>query len=52
MRVLLPSKPVSVLVKDAAGKPMENKNDWDELSKTCLLQFINSADGINVEIKW
>ena len=52
MRVLLPSKPVSVVVKDADGKPMENNNDWDELSKTSLLQFINSADGINVEIKW
>ena len=52
MRVLLPSKPLSVVVKDADGKPMENKNEWDEISKTSLLKFINSADGINVEIKW
>ena len=51
MRILLPSKPLNVTVKDAGGKPVESKNDWDELSKTCLLQFVNSADGINVEIK-
>ncbi len=52
MRVLLPLKPLSVVVKDAEGNLLENTNVWDELSKTCLLQFINSADGISVEIKW
>ena len=52
MRVLLPSKPVSVVVKNAAKNTLVNKNNWDESSKTCLLQFLNSADGINVEIKW
>ena len=52
MRVLLPLKPLSVVIKDAEGNLLENTNVWDELSKTCLLQFINSADGINVEIKW
>jgi hypothetical protein len=52
MRVLLPSKPLSVKVKDAAGNSIENKNTWDGLSQTCLLQFINSSDGRNVEIKW
>ncbi len=52
MRVLLPLKPLSVVVKDADGNLLKNTNVWDELSKTCLLQFINSADGINVEIKW
>ncbi len=52
MRVLLPSKPVSVVVKDAAGSSIENKNTWDGLSQTCLLQFINSSNGISVEIKW
>ncbi|MDQ2720010.1 MAG: hypothetical protein M3Z26_09680 [Bacteroidota bacterium] len=51
MRVLLPSKPSSVGVKDADGKTLESKNSWDELSKTCLLQFVNSANGIIVEIK-
>lgn len=52
MRVLLPSKPILVLMKDAKGKLLENTNIWDELSHTYLLQFINSADGINIEIEW
>jgi hypothetical protein len=52
MRILLPAKPVSIAVKDIEGKPVENTNDWDELSHTCLLQFLNSSDGVKVEIKW
>ncbi|MEO8414155.1 MAG: hypothetical protein ABI472_10875 [Ginsengibacter sp.] len=52
MRIFLPSKPVSVVITDAEGKAWESTNAWDELSKTCLLQFMNSADGIAVDIKW
>ena len=52
MRILLPSKPLAVVVNDVQGKPLEDTNEWDELSHTCLLHFINSSDGRSVQIKW
>jgi hypothetical protein len=51
MRILLQAKPTSVITKDKDGKTIENKSEWDEGSYTILLQFINSADGIGVEIR-
>ena len=41
-----------IIVTGVDDKLQESKNDWDELSATCLLQFVNTADGIHVEIKW
>ena len=52
MRILLPSKPLSIVVKDAGGKTLKSTNDWDELSHTCLLQFTNSSEGRSVKIGW
>jgi len=52
MRILLPSKAVSVVVKDADGKPLKYSNKWDELSHTCLLEFMNASAGRNVQIAW
>ncbi|MEO6845358.1 MAG: hypothetical protein ABI184_09300, partial [Ginsengibacter sp.] len=52
MRILLPSKPLTVVVNDVQGKPVEYTNEWDELSHTCLLQFINSSDGRSVQMRW
>lgn len=52
MRILLPSQPVSVICKDMNGNKWESTNSWDQSSQTMLLQFVNSADGIHVEIKW
>jgi hypothetical protein len=52
MRVLLPARPLTVSITDATGQLLESKNNWDDVSATCLLQFVNAADGINVEIKW
>jgi hypothetical protein len=52
MRILLPAKPTSIITKDAKGNNIANTNTWDEPSKTSLLQFVNAADGINVNIKW
>jgi hypothetical protein len=52
MRVFLPIKPLSVATKNADGTVLENKYVWDQLSHTCLLQFMNSADGVRIEIKW
>jgi hypothetical protein len=51
MRILLPVKPASVITRDNEGKVIESKSEWDEVSHTILLQFINSADGIQVEIR-
>jgi hypothetical protein len=52
MRILLPSKPSAIAVKDAEGKPLKHTNGWDELSHTVLLQFTNSSDGRSVDIEW
>jgi hypothetical protein len=52
MRILLPAKPASIIVKDALGKPVETTNEWNVSTKTLLLQFENDAEGINVDLKW
>lgn len=53
MRILLPSKPVSVnIAKDRKEAVTDFTQSWDERSKTCLLQFENSSDGMGVEIDW
>lgn len=49
MRVLLPSKPVTVMVQDAKGKTIEvAKQEWNEMSKTYLLSFENAPEGVTV----
>ncbi len=53
MRVLLPAKPLQCEIK----KPNRNTPDnsdwiWDEKSKTYLLKFENSPDGIEVKFIW
>ncbi len=45
MRILLLSKQICVLEKDNDGNTIESKNNWDEISHTSLLQFINSSGG-------
>lgn len=48
-RVYFPSAPESVSVKDAAGNPMKFDYSWDQDSRTCLLGFDNSPEGVTVE---
>lgn len=53
MRVLLPRQPIQCDVKNPAGKTPENSVwVWDEKSKTCLVKFKNSPDGIEVKFTW
>ena len=53
MRVLLPSAPKSVSILDKNGKELDNaSNAWDGNSKTCLLKFENTPDGVWVFYKW
>lgn len=52
MRVLLPAKPTAVVTKNAKGEIIENKTSWDDASNTSLIQFVNDADGISVDITW
>lgn len=53
MRILLPSKPLETILKDAAGVAVKDyKMTWDEASKTCLLQFENNSNGVEVQLKW
>jgi hypothetical protein len=46
-RVYLPSKPKQVSVNGAASE-----FTWDAVSRTCLLKFENSPDGVAVEIRY
>ena len=48
-RILLPRQPKSVLVN---GTEVVGETSWDEASKTCLLKFDNSPDGVKVKINW
>jgi hypothetical protein len=53
MRVLLPFEPSKCEIKDQTGKVPENSIwKWDKKSKTCLLKFENSPDGIKVNLIW
>ena len=53
MRVLLPAQPKQCDIKDKTGNSPENSVwNWDEKSKTCLLKFENSPDGIQVKFTW
>ncbi|MFA6592436.1 MAG: hypothetical protein WCS67_03775 [Bacteroidales bacterium] len=48
-RILLPAEPESVTVD---GRETFSKENWDAGSKTYLLRFDNSPDGVGVTIKW
>lgn len=48
-RILLPSKPMSVLVNK---KEEFLEANWDTKTKTYLLGFENNPDGVRVDIKW
>lgn len=48
-RILLPNKPKSVLVDK---KEVFSEGNWDTRTKTYLLGFENSPDGVNVDVKW
>ncbi|MDF2476789.1 MAG: hypothetical protein K0S24_2272 [Sphingobacterium sp.] len=48
-RILLPNKPKSVLVDK---KEVFSEENWDTRTKTYLLGFENSPDGVNVDVKW
>ncbi|WP_206531906.1 hypothetical protein [Sphingobacterium sp. DR205] len=48
-RILLPNKPKSVLVDK---KEVFSEENWDTKTKTYLLGFENSPDGVHVAIKW
>jgi hypothetical protein len=53
MRILLPKKPKTILVKDAAGHALSDvQSSWDESSNTYWLSFENSPEGIYVTLKW
>ncbi|MBP3270398.1 MAG: hypothetical protein J6L98_06930 [Bacteroidales bacterium] len=48
-RVLLPGKPVSVLIDDTETFDPAR---WDEVGKTYLVSFPNNPDGVRVEFRW
>ena len=53
MRVLLPSRPVDIVVTDSKGqRVLDLQTSWDASSNTLWLGFANSPDGISVDLKW
>ena len=51
MRILLPKKPNEIVINETIeNKDIEHKYEWNEMSKTCWLEFENSPDGIKVII--
>ncbi|MBB3188653.1 hypothetical protein [Microbacter margulisiae] len=53
MRILLPQKPVSILVQNVDGQIVSNiETSWDPLTKTCWMSFDNNPQGIHVTLKW
>lgn len=53
MRVLLPDAPKKVTITNTNGQVLTDiQSVWDKISKTCLLSFENSPDGIKVELQW
>lgn len=53
MRIYLPYYPKKALIQNTNGEPLANTNfQWDEESKTCLISFDNSPDGITVSMEW
>ncbi len=51
-RILLPSQPKKVSVRDHAGKVIVSASSWDRVSNTCLVKFENSPEGVTVEMEW
>jgi hypothetical protein len=52
MRILLPARPANASITNAAGTKVQSTIEWDALSGTCLLSFVNDADGLRVSINW
>ncbi len=48
-RVLLPKRPKSVMID---GKETYDSKRWDKRSRTYLIGFENSPEGVSVEFKW
>lgn len=52
MRVLLPAKPKNINVSSNNSLFGNAINEWDGLTKTLLIKFENSSEGIKVKINW
>jgi hypothetical protein len=52
IRLKLPAPPKSVDVKDAKGATVDATTDWDDGTRTLLLRFPNSPEGVDLSVKW
>lgn len=53
MRILLPKAPKTISLLNHKKELITNfKSSWDKNSKTCWLQFENSNNGVEVNLKW
>lgn len=52
MRILLPGRPVKVSATLNGSEVPLSKNEWDSPTNTCLLEFDNFSEGVNVSINW
>jgi hypothetical protein len=51
-RLLLPRKASTVEIKDAKGNPIKSTPEWDALSKTLLVRYPNSPDGVAIVVQY
>lgn len=53
MRVLLPARPMDIVVTDSQGqRVIDLQTSWDVSSNTLYLGFANSPQGIKVDLTW
>lgn len=52
IRLRLPSAPKSATATDPSGAEVAATSDWDTATKTLLLRFPNSPEGVNVSVGW
>jgi hypothetical protein len=52
IRLRLPAPPMAATVNDTKGATVAATTDWDDGSKTLLLRFPNSPEGVDVTVKW
>jgi len=52
IRLRLPGAPAGVKAQNSGGAPAPVSHEWDAASRTALLRFTNSPEGVHVTVAW
>jgi hypothetical protein len=52
IRLRLPAAPKTATLTAPTGANVEATTDWDDATKTLLVRFPNSPEGVNVTVEW